>query len=121
MRDHPSHNHQIISGMWGFVSHMNRALSQKLFHLLIENSDSESITLEHFWPIFKENCTIHDSFYCSKKEFGNSQPFPMQRNIPNCFVGQYGCCGSELNKNLKPIECPIQCRPKDNSNNWLFC
>lgn len=122
MRDHPTHDRPIISGMWGFVTYLNRELSEKLFHILIENSDSELITLDRFWPIFKDNCTIHDSFYCSKKEYGNSEPFPTKRSLDNCYVGQYGCCGSEFNSINSPVvQCPIECRPKDKANQWLFC
>lgn len=118
MRDHPLHDAVIMPGLWGFISHANRLLANGMFHMLLENSFNERVLEDKFWPIVKRNSTIHDSYHCKKL---GGEPFPVQRNLANCFVGQYGCCGALFNQDLKLNVCPIECRPAAHKNDWEYC
>jgi hypothetical protein len=127
MRDHPSHEYGIVSGMWGYFNAHNRTLSQHLVKYVIDKYISEwyysDSTDQNFldtfiWPIAYKNATVHDSYNC--KSFGWSLPFPIKRNDKNCYVGQNKCCNLINQKSSQTFQCPSECRPSHRKN-WLFC
>ena len=107
-----------MPGLWGYVTYANREISKNLFSLILKYAADKRLLDKWFWPIFSKNITIHDSFFCDK--YGG-EPFPNQRDLDNCFVGQFGCCGSVLNRKLPKHECPKQCRPISKVNDWSYC
>lgn len=134
--DHPSHGPVILGGMWGFYNKISRQLANKLFKIItnkfiqywyriiypvkfVPKGQDQFLLNWYFWPIAKQNATVHDSYHC--KELGG-QPFPTQRpKYSNCYVGNLGCCETEPNSKKWAHVCSPECRPKDKINEWIYC
>lgn len=119
--------------MWGYANHKNRELANWLFILLIDEKISNSYNRnnasmkgrdqhflsDYFWPIAKENATIHASYFCNK--YGVlGKPFPTQRPKHFCFIPCSYCCDEIFLKKLWTDLCPMECRPK-NHKDWIYC
>ena len=120
----------MLAGLWGFRAEYDRALSDRLFHLIVNPSmkkwyrnnwrrkDTDQVFLEkYFLSIVEKNHTAHDSFFCLK--YGG-KPFPKPRPSYYCHVGGYGCCGPQFLNASFPHECTYECRPYEHKE-WVFC
>lgn len=83
MRDHPYHYAKIMAGMFGVKKNCLPNFAE-LLKSYNKNDDSQydQSFLEHIiYPLIKNNCTIHDEFFESKK-------FPTLRSSNKKFVGE---------------------------------
>ncbi|CAF0712424.1 unnamed protein product [Brachionus calyciflorus] len=127
MRDNPAHTTEILGGMWGFKSALDRTKSNDVFNLIIDRNltiaynpggiskkgyDQFFLT-DHVYNRIKTTATIHDSFLCTR--YPNTKAFPTKR-VGNCFVGGVGWCDPNRNFTI----CPRECRPGDHQD-WESC
>jgi hypothetical protein len=89
MRDHPCHHHAILGGMFG--TKKNPKISS--WKDLIENyyqqghrDYDQHFLRDYIYPIIKDNCTIHASFYADEPQ---CKPFPISYDEEYHFVGEY--------------------------------
>ncbi|CAF1099972.1 unnamed protein product [Rotaria magnacalcarata] len=129
MRDHPMHVTAMLGGMWGFRPSLDPTVSIS-FHNKIHNQglvqkypgiNDQAFLTNEVWPQAKSSIIVHDSFICQASYGTGTQPFPIQRPLPdatNCYIGCVRpCC---LDGKLPFGECPKACRPK-NHQDWIYC
>ncbi|XP_066989631.1 uncharacterized protein [Macrobrachium rosenbergii] len=125
MRDHPLHNGQILAGLWGSQTHLDRANAYHYGALMLSQPyhdlwDYDQRLLRRIlWPQIRNRTMVHDSYTCRAKLFqgqGPARPFPTRREGRN-YTG-YGKTKSGVTKLLKT--CPVACRPKSHKD-WLLC
>ncbi|CAF0858725.1 unnamed protein product [Brachionus calyciflorus] len=127
MRDNREHGTEILGGMWGFKSSLDRYLSNHIYNLIIDRKLSvkykpngtdakgydQKFLSNHIYEKINLLSLVHDSYTC--KTYANSRPYPSQR-IGNCFIGSAGDCDTKA----KFDQCPLECRPKDHLD-WTSC
>ena len=122
--------------MWGFYNKKNRILANYFYNIITSKfisywykiiyndfiqmkGQDQYLLAWYFWDIAKQNATIHDSYHCD--ELGG-KGFPTKRPLyGTCFVGAIGCCSSEQASTNFTYICPVQCRPKEHKNDWIYC
>lgn len=119
------HGTEILGGLWGFASHLNRNLATHLFNTMKNKINAEKYNSnflnpkgsdQHFlrdlfWQYARDNATIHDSYLCKSYK---GTPFPTQRDINFSFLGD-PYCGFSSQKPFN-VTCPVECRPKDHQD-----
>ena len=81
LRDHPYHNELILAGMWGGTAGVLPPIKQIVeeHYSNLRNRFSDQLFLREFvWPLIKNDCLIHDSYF----NFGNSVDFPIYGRQP---------------------------------------
>jgi len=88
MRDHPHHSFCILAGMFGTKKINNFNWSSNLQKYIIKDGHfyDQDFLRELVYPLIKNNCIIHASFYAYEK---NAKPFPIKFNEYYNFVGEY--------------------------------
>lgn len=89
MRDHPEHIRDVIGGLWGFFTNLDRTFSKHMLNIFTDirvnkwyrsfeqNVNPDELILERFvWPLVNSSI-IHDSYNC--KKLSNYYPFPIKR------------------------------------------
>jgi hypothetical protein len=136
MRDHPNHNVEMLGGLWGYASVLNRSLGYELVRQLVPvtvqlkyNTDlnnyknlDQLYLQDRVWLIAGSNATVHDSYNC---RFYGGKPFPTRRRTNvNCFVSCFHPCCVENpaveNKQFRMPKCPVTCRGRDKMD-WEYC
>lgn len=74
---------------------------------------------DFLWPLItKKNTFSHDSYFCEKY---TSISFPTRREA-NCYIGSEFCCsGNPRPQNDIAQICPIECRPVNYEDDWIYC
>ncbi|XP_064091245.1 uncharacterized protein LOC135204922 [Macrobrachium nipponense] len=125
MRDHPLHNGQMLAGLWGCQTHLDRANAYHYGALMFSQPyhdlwDYDQRLLRRIlWPQIRNRTMVHDSYTCRAKLFqgqGSARPFPTRREGRN-YTG-YGKTKLETTKLLRT--CPMVCRPRSHKD-WLLC
>ncbi|XP_068213707.1 uncharacterized protein [Palaemon carinicauda] len=125
MRDHPLHNAQILAGLWGCQTHLDRGNSYHYGAMLLSQPYSDLWDYDQrllrriLWPLIRNRTMVHNSYTCKASIFqgqGSSRPFPTQREGLN-YTG-YGKTKIEVTKLL--TACPLVCRPPSHQD-WILC
>ncbi|XP_057295032.1 uncharacterized protein LOC130623556 [Hydractinia symbiolongicarpus] len=125
MRDHYWHTTEILAGLWGFRSAMDRTLAHKIVNLVLLNAErrtenheatklNDQIVLAgHIWPLVKPYTLQHDSYLCTR--YIDTVPFPTKRYDDFLFVGCIRPCNV-----TERVPCDVKCRPTDHKD-WTYC
>ena len=126
MRDHPFHSVPMLGGLWGTSTNGSRKVWRDVWEGIWINiiadplsksgrdkkGPDQTLLARHVWGKVPGGVLQHDSFFCGKYPDG-SKGFPSQR--PNSTGN---LAGAEPDRRQENIECPTQCRRKQN---WKFC
>nr|XP_045587714.1 uncharacterized protein LOC123749642 [Procambarus clarkii] len=130
MRDHPSHDAQILGGMWGarwdlgsdprpHTAHALAALRDTMLREArgqTQRGQDQKILGKWLWPVMVGRMVAHDSYNCL--QFPGTIPWPTQR-VHGYFVGSPSFRKKYANQTV-PKPCPVRCRPKLHRD-WLYC
>ncbi|CAG0888870.1 unnamed protein product [Darwinula stevensoni] len=125
-RDHPDTLHPMLAGLWGGKQGQSFPFSEAaslrdgmLFSPPMHHYYYDQELLQRFaWPLVKKDALVFDSYTCEKPEFGESQPFPTQRD-EFLFVGYVPSKKKEYEM-VKNTPCPMACRPRLHLD-WVYC
>lgn len=81
MRDHPSHsNYAMSGGLWGGTHPAFPDMKNLLSPVGRAYIADMNFLTERVWPVAKQSVLQHDAFGCRSKRWGETRPFPTERN-----------------------------------------
>lgn len=125
MRDHYWHETEILAGLWGFRSVMNRTFAQKVVNIIMLNAQRRSakqeaiklndqiVLTQYIWPLLKSSSLQHDSYTCNV--YNDTTPFPTKRADDFRYVGCIRPCVV-----TERVPCDVSCRPGSHLD-WTYC
>lgn len=125
MRDHPSHsNYAMSGGLWGGTHPAFPDMKNLLSPVGRAYIADMNFLTERVWPVAKQSVLQHDAFGCRSKRWGETRPFPTERNglehVGSVFInGKMRQGDVDILKGAVDRECTLQIRTIVTNKNYI--